>query len=327
MSVKRALAAAGTVVGAVGVASLANRALRDPPTTLPRPLPGQGKTYRWRGMDTYYTDLGNPENPSLVLVHGINAAASSNEYLAIAESLAEQYHVLAPDLPGFGRSDRPAVSYTNEHYEAFLADFLADVADEEPVVVASSLSCAYALSAAAETPVSRLVLVTPATETMPGGERSRLRSFLELPVIGELAFNLISSKYSLKYFSADHSFYDPEAYSEDRQTYDYQTTHRTNARFAPAAFVAGYLDSDLDLASAIDELDVPTTLVWGREATTTPLSAGRTLAAEADTRLVVVDYARLLPHDEHPDAFLDAISADLDLDRDRGEGPFDVEHD
>jgi len=56
---------------------------------------------------------------------------------------------------------------------------------------------------------------------------------------------------------------------------------------------------------------VPVTLVWGREAEINPLSEGRDLAEEADARLVVVDYARLLPHAEHPDEFLDAVEPAL----------------
>jgi len=316
MRAKKALYAAGGVLAALGVGVLTDRALRRRAGDLPRPLPGSGETYRWRGMDAYYTALGDPDQPTLVLVHGVNAAASSNEFVAIAEALAADYHVLAPDLPGFGRSDRPPIQYTNEHYEDFLRAFLREVAGEDATVLASSLSSAYVVEAATDASVRRLVLVSPTTTTMPGGEKPRVRQLLRSPVLGTLAFDALGSERSLEYFSADHSYYDPDAYSTERKRYDWQTTHQPGARYAPASFVAGYLDSDLDLGAAIADLDVPTTLVWGREADITPLSAGRELAARADARLVVVDYAALLPHDEHPDAFLDGIADDLGLDRD-----------
>lgn len=316
MNAKQVLKATGAAVGAVGAVTLANRALERRAGSLPRPLPGSGETYRWRGMDTYYTDLGNPANQTLVLVHGIGAAASSNEFVEIAEPLAETYHVVAPDLPGFGRSDRPPLQYTNEHYEDYLRDFLADVLEDDPIVLASSLSSAYVVSAAAETDVESLIFVCPTTTTMPGGERPRVRTLFRAPLIGEIAFNALSTEGSLEYFSADHAYYDPMAYSEERKTYDWQTTHQAGARFAPASFLAGDLDSDLDLGPAIRELDVPTTFVWGREAETTPVAEGRALAEAANASLVVVDYAALLPHDEHPDAFLDALATHLAFDRD-----------
>jgi pimeloyl-ACP methyl ester carboxylesterase len=266
-------------------------------------------------MNTSYTALGDEETPTLVLVHGVNAAGSSNEFVAVAEALAADYHVLAPDLPGFGRSDRPPLAWTNEHYEDFLAAFLEDVAGENAAVLASSLSGAYAVRAAERVPIERLVLVSPTATTMPGGEKPLVRRVLRSPVLGEAIFDAIASERSLEYFSDDHSYYDPDAYSDERKAYDWQTTHQPGARFAPASFVGGYLDGDLDLGAAIADLDVPTTFVWGREAEITPLSDGRELADAAGAKLVVVDYASLLPHDEHPEAFLDAVAADLDLDR------------
>jgi pimeloyl-ACP methyl ester carboxylesterase len=318
MKLKQAAYAFGGVVGAVGGAVVVDRLLRRKAGDLQRPLPGSGETYRWRGMDTYYTDLGNPEHPTLVLVHGVNAAASSNEFVAVAEELAEDYHVLAPDLPGFGRSDRPPIEYTNEHYEDFLAAFLRDVAGEDATVLASSLSGAYAVAAANEddVDVSRLVLVSPTASTMPGGEKPLAKTVLRSPVVGTLLFDAVASERSLEYFSDDHSYYDADAYSTERKEYDWQTTHQPGARYAPASFVAGYLDSDLDLGDAIADLDVPTTLVWGREADITPLADGRDLAERADAKLVVVDYASLLPHDEHPESFLDGLAGDLSLERD-----------
>jgi pimeloyl-ACP methyl ester carboxylesterase len=325
MQVKRALYAAGGLAGAVGAAVLTDRLLRRKAGDLDRPLPGRGETYRWRGMDTYYSSIGNEDNDTLVLVHGVNAAASSNEFVAVAEALAEEYHVLVPDLPGFGRSDRPPLSWTAEHYEDFLTAFLEDIAGADATVVASSLSCAYAVRAAQRVPVGRLVLVSPTTTTMPGGEKPFVRSLLRAPVVGELAFDAVASKRSLEYFSADHSYYDPDAYRPERKQYDWQTTHQQGARYAPASFVAGYLDSDLDLGDAIADLDVPTTFVWGREADITPLVEGRQLADDAGAKLVVVDYAALLPHDEHPDAFLDAVADDLDLHRDAEDDRVEVE--
>jgi pimeloyl-ACP methyl ester carboxylesterase len=328
MNAKHALYAAAGAVGAVGASLVVDRALRTKAGDLSRPLPGEGRTYRWRGIDTYYTDLGNPDNPTLVLVHGINAAASSNEFVATAEILAEDYHVLAPDLPGFGRSERPPISYANEHYEAYLSSFLADVAGEDVTVLASSLSSAYAVTAAGDpaVDVSRLVLVSPTASTMPGGEKPLVKSALRAPVVGTLAFDAISSKRSLEHFSADHSYYDADAYSPERKRYDWQTTHQAGARYAPASFVAGYLDSDLDLGDAIADLDVPTTFVWGRESDITPLAEGRELADRANAKLVVVDYAALLPHDEYPEAFLDGIADDLGLDRDGDDDRVAVEH-
>jgi len=305
---RRKLAGALAVVGGgLGVAAvnrvLAGRAADE----LAAPLPGETGTYRWRGLDVAYTEAGDSTDPDLLLVHGINAAATSREFEPIVAALAEQFHVVAPDLPGFGRSERPPMVYSGSLYESFLADFAADVT-EEAVCVAASLSGAYAVSAAGDDRVdfSRLVLVCPTATTMPG-RRLWLRTLLRAPLLGTAAYNVIASRPSIDHFADDHGYYDPDRKPDGLAEYQYQTAHQPGARYAPASFISGYLDSEIDLERAIADLDVPTTLVWGRESEITPLSTGRDLAAATGCRLVVVDYATLQPHAEHPERFLEVM--------------------
>ena len=52
---------------------------------------------------------------------------------------------------------------------------------------------------------------------------------------------------------------------------------------------------------------IPTTLVWGKNAETTPLSRGHELAERADARLVSIDRSKLLPHVEHPERIVDVV--------------------
>jgi len=89
--------------------------------------------------------------------------------------------------------------------------------------------------------------------------------------------------------------------------YEWRTAHQPNARYAPASFVSGFLNADFDLEETLAGVDAPVTLLWGREADITPLKRGRELAEATDTRLVVVDDAKLLPHVEFPEESLDAI--------------------
>lgn len=294
---------------AVGLAAAGNRVLAGRAGSLSPPLPGRQHTYRWRGMDVSYTEGGDPSDPDLLLVHGINAAASSHEFREVFEDLAEGFHVIAPDLPGFGASDRPPLLYSGELYTDFLGDFARDTV-EDATCVASSLSGAYAVEAAPEAAFSRLVLICPTATTMPT-QRPRLRSLLRAPVVGTALYNLIASKPSIRYFSADHGYYDMEKFADETLDYEWESAHQRGARYAPASFIAGFLDRPIDLGKELAELDVPTTLVWGREADITPLKRGRTLAETADARLVVIDRARLLPHVEYPREFVGIVREEL----------------
>lgn len=297
--------------GAAGAAAITNRALANTAGDLPPALPGDQGTYRWRGMDVSYSELGDPEAPDLLLLHGLNVSASSHEFASVAADLAEEFHVIAPDLPGFGRSDRPPLVYSGSIYEGFVTDFVRDVTDE-PIVVASSLSGAYATRAAGDTDVSRLVLICPTDDTMPG-ERLWLRTLARSPFLGTTLHNLVTSKAAIRYFSADHGYYDERNVDDEHVEYQWKSAHQPRARYAPASFLSGHLDPDVDLGEELAELDIPKTLVWGREAETTPLSEGRTLAERADARLVVIDYTKLLPHVEHPETFMEVVNEELSL--------------
>ncbi len=305
----------GVTAGTVGLTAIANRLLTTRAGEFEPLLDGEHDTYRWRGFDVAYTEAGDPDDPDLLLLHGINAAASSHEFWRVFDALAEDYHVVAPDLPGFGHADRPPLLYSASLYATFAGDAIADLTDEPPVVVASSLSGAYAALGAREAEVAELVLVCP-TDTSMGGRRTWLRSLLRLPVVGQGLYNLTVSKPSIRYFHADHGYHDLATLPEEVVDYEWRSAHQPGARFAPASFVSGFLDPERDLGDVLADLDVPVTLVWGREADITPLSEGQTLARRADARLVVFDEALLLPHAEHPERFVETV---------RGEAPVEGE--
>ena len=308
MKLRRALSYAGLGIGA---AAATDAVLRKEAGDLPPALDGLQRTYRWRGMNVAYTEAGDADDPDLVLLHGLNAAGSSGEWRAVFDALSEEYHVIAPDLPGYGRSDRPPVRYSAAFYEEFIEDFLAEFAgrddDGDLTVLASSLTAAYTAKAAETVDVSRLVLVCPTTTAGPPGQKPWVRELVRLPLVGQTLFNLVTSKPAIEYFNADHGYADPDGPEEEWREYEWQTAHQENARFAPASFLAGDLNSQLNLGSVLAGLDAEITLVWGRETELTPVESGKTLAEAAGAELLVFDRAKLLPHVERADSFLDYV--------------------
>ena len=57
------------------------------------------------GLDVFYREAGNPENPTVLLLHGF--PTSSHMFRGLIPQLAENYHVVAPDYPGYGHSSMP----------------------------------------------------------------------------------------------------------------------------------------------------------------------------------------------------------------------------
>ncbi|WP_428492463.1 alpha/beta fold hydrolase [Rhodopila sp.] len=68
------------------------------------------------GVGVFYREAGPKDAPTIVLLHGF--PSSSRAFDTLIPLLATRYHLIAPDLPGFGRSDAPPPSsyvYTFDH--------------------------------------------------------------------------------------------------------------------------------------------------------------------------------------------------------------------
>lgn len=63
------------------------------------------KTARVEGLSVFYREAGDPSNPKLVLLGGF--PSSSHQFRQLIPALADRFHVIAPDYPGFGNSDMP----------------------------------------------------------------------------------------------------------------------------------------------------------------------------------------------------------------------------
>ena len=66
------------------------------------------KTVKLDGLDIFYREAGNKNKPSILLLHGF--PSSSHMFRDLINDLSADYHLVAPDYPGFGQSSKPAVS-------------------------------------------------------------------------------------------------------------------------------------------------------------------------------------------------------------------------
>lgn len=80
----------------------------------------ENKTLNVDGLDVFYREAGSNTRPTILLLHGF--PSSSHMYRDLIPLLADQFHLVAPDLPGFGQTElRSAAEYT------YSFDQLADV--------------------------------------------------------------------------------------------------------------------------------------------------------------------------------------------------------
>lgn len=83
------------------------------------------RTLEVEGLKIAYREAGNANNPTIVLLHGY--PSSSHQYRKVLNQLSDEYHLIAPDYPGFGNSDFPprdAYEYTFDNIATTIDAFL-----------------------------------------------------------------------------------------------------------------------------------------------------------------------------------------------------------
>jgi pimeloyl-ACP methyl ester carboxylesterase len=186
------------------------------------------------------------EAKPLVLVHSVNACASTYEM----RPLFEHYRALRPtyalDLPGFGRSERDDRPYTVDGYAGAVRELLAWVRanDGEADVIALSLSGEFAARVAVDDKdlVRSLAILSPTGFDAKRSDSSPLRYPLEAlrrdPVASRLVFDGVSSHKSVSFFLGKAFVGPPDRGLVD---YAYATSHQPAAQYAPLDFLAGVL--------------------------------------------------------------------------------------
>jgi pimeloyl-ACP methyl ester carboxylesterase len=86
------------------------------------------KTAQVNGFKVFYREAGDPQASAVLLLHGF--PTSSHMFRNLIPQLAGDYHVVAPDLPGFGFSDAPdhkTFQYTFDHLAEVIGDFVEQI--------------------------------------------------------------------------------------------------------------------------------------------------------------------------------------------------------
>jgi pimeloyl-ACP methyl ester carboxylesterase len=119
------------------------------------------------GLQIHLADAG--EGPPLLLLHGLGVTHET--WAPTIAALAPRWRVLAPDLPGHGRSSKPDAPYTMDFFAGVLRSLGRALGVEQAVVIGNSMGGRIALELAISYPrfVRALVLAAPAADFAPVG--------------------------------------------------------------------------------------------------------------------------------------------------------------
>ena len=210
--------------------------------------------YKWRLGNVYYEKTG--EGSPILLIHDYTPYASSYEWGNIINKLAESHTVYTIDLLGCGRSDRPAIEYTNFMYVQMISDFINDVIRGETDIITSGYSSSIAIMATNYTCeyIGKLLLINPGDLEVINRKSCVLckavKTILESPVLGTFLYNIFTLRSNIDYILTEKYFYNPFSVHTDIVDTYYHAAHKGhgNGKYILASIIANFTSANIEYA-------------------------------------------------------------------------------
>jgi pimeloyl-ACP methyl ester carboxylesterase len=264
-----------------------------------------------RGVRTRVLEAGSSRAPALVLVHGL--FLSHRTFEDVIEDLAARFHVIAPDLPGFGESEKPSPArygYGVEAHAEAVADLIAAFGVGRASVLGHAMGGAVALTLAADHGelVQRLVLEDP----LAYPHRMSLRARLPLvPVIGGIVFKQLYGRATFRSLFGEEMYASGSTPPLERVDWHYDIFNTPAARESAHAVLLATLDTRAVVAR-LPRIVAPTLVLWGREDRIYPVQGAHRLAREIIGAGLEIMDAGHVPHEERPREFLALLTEFLE---------------
>lgn len=223
--------------------------------------------YKWRYGDIYYSKTGSGD--PILLIHDLTPSGSSYEWIKIIDELSESHTVYTMDLLGCGRSEKPAMTYTNYLYVQLIADFIKEVITCPTDVIATGLSTSFVITACASDKnlFKKIMLINPeqlsVLNQIPGKCSKLRKNLLELPLIGTLLYYTINSHSNIELQFTENWLYNPfHITNYDVDAY-YESSHRGkgNGRYLLSSISGNY--AYLNISHALRCIDNSVYLIGG----------------------------------------------------------------
>jgi len=256
------------------------------------------------GLSTFYIAAGRGE--PVILLHGLGATNSS--MLTTFLELSKDHRVIAPDLPGFGDSDKPVRSYDAGFYARWLVRFMDGLGIDRAHLIGNSMGGRVAVETALAAPhrVEKVALLAPSSAFIKGRQYEQVVRFLR----PELAWLPLRLPRRTVVGSIKRLFQRPERLAEAwyESAADEFIRVFSSARGRIAFFSAArqiYLEKpygETGFWDRLPELERPALFIWGERDWLVPAKFERHVArCLPEASSIVLDDCGHVPQYELPD--------------------------
>lgn len=264
-----------------------------------------GQYYNWKYGNIFYSKVGS--GSPVLLIHDTEASASSIEWNKLISRLAKKHTVYSIDLLGCGRSDKPALEYTNYLYVQMVQSFIKDVIQEKATVIASNISASFVIMAnhLDETIFKKIILINPVSlkqmDTIPDEISKIKKRIIELPFIGTFVYNMMNSAQRIDESFRTRYVSKPQLISSSMEDIYYEAAHKngSNGRFLYSSLLGNYLNNSI--THAVKTISTPTLIIGSVEMKKYSLALDDYHKVNTNIDIIRINNGSLYPHLEVPD--------------------------
>lgn len=271
----------------------------------------ENRYYEWRFGNIRYQKKGS--GSPLLLVHDLTAGSSNYEYHRLINNLTQKHEVYSIDLLGYGLSDKPSMTYTNNLYEQLICDFIKNIIGKKTSVIVTGESVPFIIMACHNNPeiFNKIICINPQSlylqNQIPSKQTNLLKFFLEIPVLGTFIYHIQMNKHTIEKKFKEEFFYYPDEVKE-KYIYNYlEAAHfgNYNSKYSFASYIGKYMN--MNILHELKEINNSILMIGGQK--------------EKDIQTIIENYkyynpaieeifipeTKHLPQLEAPDAVLEQI--------------------
>ena len=255
------------------------------------------KTATVFGAKINYIEAGDPAKPAVILLHGLGGSTAN--WATNIAALSANYHVIALDQVGFGKSDKPQLKYRVGTYVDFLDKFMSELKIENASLVGNSMGGWVAGLMAIKYPnrVNKIVLADAAGLVPP--------NFAELQV-----YQLNNSTRDEIRANMKLIFANPALQTNEALVDQFMTARVTsNDGGTINSLIQSIIRKEDYLNGRLGEIKKPTLVIWGKQDGLLPIADAYSFnKGIAGSELLVFDACGHVPQFEKAADFNKAVN-------------------
>lgn len=271
--------------------------------------------YQWKFGKINYIKKGSGK--PILCIHSLKNGASSFEYHKIIKTLSNNYTVYAIDLLGYGKSEKPKLTFTSYMYLQLINDFLDDVIREEADIITSGKSNSFITMLSLQNPkyINKLIFINPADLTSltksPTNRSIALKYLLESPILGTLIYNILNSKACIKN-QLNKSYYSKLNVNKKTINSFHENSHLGNGnnKYIYSSNICHYLN--VNIKPALEEINNSIYIIQGNDFNDSNKDIINDYKKiNASIEASIINKSKDFPHLEKPKSVLEVLSVYL----------------